>query len=80
MRREASGFLTSRDKEIVGDFIKNMRNYMRHVDLYEMTKTFYDRRQQELKERLLNKNGSIDVSKVTDDHLYDAGVSKREVD
>lgn len=53
---------------------------MRHVDLYEMTKTFYDRRQQELKERLLNKNGSIDVSKVTDDHLYDAGVSKREFD
>ena len=80
MRREASGFLTSRDKEIVGDFIKNMRNYMRHVDLYEMTKTFYDRRQKELKERLLNKNGSIDVSKVTDDHLYDAGVSKREFD
>lgn len=53
---------------------------MRHVDLYEMTKNFYDKRQKEINDRRQHTNGSIDVSKVTDDHLYDAGVSKREFD
>ena len=57
-----------------------MRNYIRHVDVYEMVKGIYDKQQLELKERQLNNNGIIDLTKVTESHLEDAGVSKREFD
>jgi hypothetical protein len=78
IRREASGFLTKRDKEILADFQKNARNYLRHVYVYEMVKGMYDKRQLEIKERQRTNNGIIRFEKVTDANLEDAGVSKRE--
>jgi hypothetical protein len=45
LRRNAAGFLTSRDKELMEDFKKHLKNYMRNVDVYEQTKGLYDRKQ-----------------------------------
>ena len=78
IRREASGFLTKRDKEILLDFQKNLRSYLRHVNVYEMVKGMYDKRIYEQKERARTNNGIIRVDKVTERDLEDAGVSKRE--
>lgn len=78
LRRDASGFLTGRDKQLAKDFTKNLRNYLRHIDLYEMVKGMYDKNQLEIRERRLTNNGIIEVSKVTEDHLDEAGVSKKE--
>lgn len=78
IRREASGFLTKHDKEILADFRKNMKSYLRHLNVYEMVKGMYDKRQLEAKERARTNNGVIRVEKVTDRDLEDAGVSRRE--
>jgi hypothetical protein len=78
IRRDASGFLTKQDKEVVEDLKKNLRNYLRHVNIYEMIKGMYDRRTLEHKERARTNNGVIRVEKVTDGQLEDAGVSRRE--
>lgn len=80
LRREARGFLTARDKELAEDLIKNLRDYLRHIDLYEMVKGVYDKRQLEIRERRITNNGIIDVEKVKEAHLEEAGVSKREFD
>lgn len=56
-----------------------MREYFRNNDLFEYTKSFYDKKQRDIKLRELY-NEYLDVSKVTDDNLEDAGVSKREFD
>lgn len=42
LRREASGFLTTRDKAVVEDLGKNMREYLRHYQIYEMVQGMYD--------------------------------------
>ena len=44
IRREASGFLTKRDKEILADLQKNLKSYLRHVNVYEVLKGMYDKR------------------------------------
>lgn len=80
LRREACGFLNNRDKDLAEDLLKNMRDYLRHIDLYEMVKGVYDKRQLEIKERRLTNNGIIEVDKVKEAHLEEAGVSKREFD
>jgi hypothetical protein len=80
LRREASGFLTKHDKEVLEDLQKNLRSYLRHVHVYEMIKGMYDKRQLEIKERERTNNGIIRLDKVTDRDLEDAGVSKREFD
>jgi len=59
IRRDASGFLTKQDKEVVEDLKKNLRNYLRHVNIYEMIKGMYDRRTLEHKERARTNNGVI---------------------
>jgi hypothetical protein len=63
---------------VMEDLKKNLRNYLRHVNIYEMIKGMYDRRTLEHKERARTKNGVIRVEKVTDGQLEDAGVSRRE--
>lgn len=78
IRREASGFLTKHDKEVIEDLNKNLRSYLRHVHVYEMVKGMYDKRQLEAKERARTNNGIIRLDRVTDNHLEDAGVSRRE--
>ena len=78
IRRDASGFLTKRDKEILADFSKNIRSYLRHVNVYEMVKGMYDKREYDRKERARTNNGIIRVDKVSDRDLEDAGVSRRE--
>jgi hypothetical protein len=78
IRREASGFLTKQDKEVLADFNKNLRSYLRHINVYEMVKGMYDKRQLENKERARTNNGIIRLDKVTERNLEDAGVSKRE--
>lgn len=80
LRREAKGFLTARDKQLLAEFNKSPRGYLAHVDVFEMVKGLYDRRQRELKDRALDNNGIIDTSKVTDSHLDEAGISRREWD
>ena len=77
LKRDASAFLNKRDKELVADFNKNMRTYLRHVDLYELSKAIYDKRQRLMKDREMNKD-IIDLSKVEHSQLEEAGVSKRE--
>ena len=62
----------------MADFNKNLRSYLRHVNVYEMVKGMYDKRQLEIKERARTNNGIIRLDKVTERHLEDAGVSKRE--
>lgn len=64
----------------MADFNKNLRSYLRHVNVYEMVKGMYDKRQLEIKERARTNNGIIRLDKVTERHLEDAGVSKREFD
>lgn len=78
IRREGAAFLNNRDRTILKDFIKDMRNYLRHVDLYELTKGLYDKQKLEQKNRLLDNYGIIDLTKVTDKQLEEAGVSMRE--
>lgn len=80
LRRDASGFLTSRDKELMQELMKNMRGYLRHVEIYEMIKGFYDKRQRDIKDRQIFNNGMIRIENVTDANLREAGVSKRELD
>lgn len=79
LRRNASAFLDNRDKELIKDFNKNIRSYIRHPDIYEMIFGMYTKRERELKERAKGE-GKLDISKVTDKHLIDADVSKREFD
>lgn len=55
-----------------------MKSYLRHVNVYEMIKGMYDKRQLEAKERARTNNGVIRVDRVTDRDLEDAGVSRRE--
>jgi hypothetical protein len=55
-----------------------MRNYLRHVHIYELVKGMWDKRELETKERSRTNNGIIRLDKVTDRDLEDAGVSKRE--
>lgn len=51
LRREASGFLNARDQELMKDFMKNMRGYLRHIEVYELVKGFYDKKQREIHDR-----------------------------
>jgi hypothetical protein len=44
LRRESAGFLTKKDRELISDYIKNMRNYLTNEELFEYTKAFYDRK------------------------------------
>ncbi len=69
LRREASGFLNSRDQELMKDFMNNMRGYLRHIEVYEMVKGFYDKRQREIHDRQIFNNGIIHLDKVKDSHL-----------
>lgn len=78
LRREASGFLNARDQELMKDFMKNMRGYLRHIEVYELVKGFYDKKQREIHDRQIFNNGIIHLDKVKDSHLESAGVSKRE--
>lgn len=78
LRREACGFLTARDRDLAEDLIKNLKDYLRHIDLFQMVKGVYDKRQLEIKERRLTNNGIIEVEKVKEAHLEEAGVSRRE--
>ncbi len=55
-----------------------MRNYLRHVHIYELLKGMWDKRDLDTKERARTNNGIIRLDKVTDRDLEDAGVSKRE--
>ena len=80
LRREASGFLNSRDQELMKDLMNNMRGYLRHIEVYEMVKGFYDKRQREIHDRQIFNNGIIHLDKVKDSHLEQAGVSRREFD
>lgn len=79
-RRDASGFLNARDQELMKDFMKNMRGYLRHIEVYELVKGFYDKKQREIHDRQIFNNGIIHLDKVKDSHLEKAGVSKREWD
>lgn len=61
------------------DFIKNFRTYMRNYDLFEIVKSFYEKRQIDIKERAKNKD-KLDFEKITMKQLEDAGVSLRELE
>ena len=80
LKRDASAFLTQRDKDVIAEFVKNMRSFLRHYDVYQITKGIYDKREAKKLERQNLINGIIDMSKVTDRHLEDAGVSRKEFD
>jgi hypothetical protein len=57
-----------------------MRGYLGHVDIFQMAKGMYDKKVREEKRKQLDNNGLLDLSKVTDRHLEEAGVSLREFD
>jgi hypothetical protein len=78
LRREAAGFLTVRDKEIAEEFVKNMRSYLQHIEIFEMVKGMYDKRQKEQRRAEIDNNGLFDLNKVTLAHMEEAGVSLRE--
>lgn len=60
------------------DLVKNMREYLRHYQIYEVIQGMYDKHELELRERRLTNNGLLVLDKVTEAHLEEAGVSKRE--
>ena len=35
LKREAAGFLNKRDKQLVEEFVKNPRAYLKHIDIYD---------------------------------------------
>ena len=47
LKREASAYLNNKDRELLKDFLKDTRHYMMHPDLFEITKSFYDKREAE---------------------------------
>lgn len=78
LRREARAFLTKKDKELLEDFIKNMRTYMFNFTLFDITKAFYDKRQIDLKNQ---SSAQLDLAKVNESvDLEQAGLSKRDFD
>jgi len=80
LKREAAGFLNKRDKQLIEDFTKHPRSYLKHVDIFDQAKGMFDRRQKEQKLAELDNNGLLDLTKVKPTHLEDAGVSLREFD
>lgn len=55
-----------------------MQGYLRSFEIFELTKEIFTKRQQEIVDR--EKAKALDISKVRDRDLEDAGVSKREFD
>lgn len=78
LKREAAGYLNEKDHKIIDEFLKGMRTYIeRDFDIYNVVKTMYDKRQEQIKERE-NQKPTLDVNKVKDRDLENASVSRRE--
>lgn len=51
LKRDASGFMSTQDRTNLDNFIKNMRIFLNNENLFDATKSLYDKRQTEIEER-----------------------------
>lgn len=79
LKRVGAAFLNDTDRELMKDFLKHTRQYMRHYELFDFTKSFYDRRQKEIKDRELYCE-TLDLSKVNEAQMEEAGVSRKDLE
>lgn len=67
LKRNNRGFLSKKDDTILQEFVDSMRTYLNHFELYATTKSLFEKRKRDIKEK--ENREKLDFTKVTDKML-----------
>jgi hypothetical protein len=77
LKRDTASYLQKKDKDIIADFMNNMREYLKYGELFFLMKGYVEQRDEHIAN--LDKLKDLNLDMINEEiDLEEAGVSKKE--